>query len=132
MSQILILHAPEAIKEARALQKDLEGHCFNSDVFLDVMNQAPVGTPRVVFFDQIVQARAVVIVIASPALFTDDSLVSIADRAVIIRKFVPVLSGFPGTELPLWFSMYSNINLNVQDRKRELTRLVMSLISRGL
>ncbi len=76
---------------------------------------------------------AAIIVISSHELFKDNSLMDVAERAAIFKKFIPVL--FDCVAPPTsWFSMYSNIDLNRTggSRDREFERLVVSLMNKVL
>jgi hypothetical protein len=131
--QILILHGPDAAKEAEALSQELRNHCLNSLTFKVAMKQMPLGGLAIQYHEKLVGESVIVLVILSPGFLKDNFLIRMAENAASERKFIPVFSGFPDTKPSIIFTAYSGFNLNDPDiHEHEMKRLIMFLVSRNL
>ena len=123
---VLILHAPDACEEATELRFELGRLGFRAVTFKRVTHHSSKVEILRAYVDLILSV-SVVIILASPDLFTDSLLNEIALNASVEKKMLPVVFGHEEAELPEWFSHPICLISGAKDDHVQWNKLIGSL-----
>jgi len=123
---ILILHAPDACEEAEELRFELGQIGFRAITFKRVTKRSSKQEIIRAYADLILSV-SVVIVLASPLVFTDPLLSEIALNSSVEKKMLPVVFGYEEINPPDWFRDPIRLISGVKDDPRQWNRLIGSL-----